>query len=268
MKVQILAICLVAAVAMVAAEASPVLLKDGNATLTIEPYAKAGVFSWCVDGTNHLAQQGFWFRFEGMDYEEPLSALGLIGTQLSDTNTIIDPCEDTLTAYYGDLCSFHVEVRYALQGGLAGSGTSDITEQIAFQNKTCNPLKLWFFQYADFDLRGTARDDTVWIQGGNTAIQTDPCHVMAETVVTPMPCRFEANCYPATLNSLCDYTITVLNNDPGPKTGDATWAFQWCLDIPAGGSALISKDKHLVPEPATMSLLALGAVSLLRKRRR
>ncbi len=262
------AACLIVLAAMTAADASPATIEDLNTTLCIDPDSKHGISSWCVDGTNHLAKQWFWFRFEGMSREKPLNALGLIDTQLTDTNTLIDPRADTLTAYYGCLDTFYVETRLAVQGGQAGSGTADVVEQIAFHNRTGKPLKLRFFQYADFDLGGTACDDRVLIRGGNTAVQTDGDSIVSETVVTPMPLRFEASHWCTTLQSLCDCGITSLDNNPGPCTGDVTWAFEWCLDLPAGGSALISKDKHLVPEPATAGLLALGGLAAFRRRRR
>ncbi|MFW6146601.1 MAG: PEP-CTERM sorting domain-containing protein [Planctomycetota bacterium] len=251
----------------VAADASPMTIEDRNTTLCVDPDSKHGIASWCVDGTHHLAKEWFWFRFEGVGAETPLDALDLIDTQLTDTNTLIDDRADTLTAYYGCLDTFYIETRLALQGGQAGSGTADLVEQLAFHNRTDRPLTLWFFQYADFDLGDTARDDRVVIQGGNTARQTDAGTILSETVVTPRPLRVEANHWCSTLGRLCDDTITMLNNTPGPCTGDVTWAFEWRLDLPAGGSALISKDKHLVPEPATAGLLALGGLALLGRKR-
>jgi hypothetical protein len=266
MRLQLCAMGLVVAWAASASVATPTVIEDNNATLCVDPDSKHGVASWRVDGVNHLAKQWYWFRCEPMDCEASLSTLGLIGTQLTDTNTMIDPRNDTATSYYGDLDGFHVETRLAVQGGLAGSGACDVVEQIAFCNRSGDPLKLWFFQYADFDLGADAGDDTVQIRGGNTAVQWDAASSVSETVVTPMPLRVEAGYWCTTLASLCDGDITILNNDRGPRTGDVTWAFQWCLDIPAGGSVQISKTKHLVPEPSTMGLLTAGVLAMLRRR--
>ena len=41
-----------------------------------------------------------------------------------------------------------------------------------------------------------------------------------------------------------------------------------CRGRVAGGSYLISKDKHVVPEPAALGLLALGGLALLRRRKK
>ena len=48
------------------------------------------------------------------------------------------------------------------------------------------------------------------------------------------------------------------------------WAFQWDVQISPEGTFLASKDKHIVPGPATLALLgagALAALSGLRRRR-
>jgi len=265
MKPRPVAMALVVAWATAAA-ASPLLLADNNTTLCIDPDSKHGIASWRVDGVNCLAKQWFWLRFEEDGREQPLDRLGLVAAQLTDTNTLIDPRDDTLTAWYGDLDAFYIQVRLAVHGGLAGSGASDVTEQIAFHNPSGEPVTLSFFQYADLDLGRAARDDTIII-GDGTVLQTDPGRFVCRTVVTPAPLRCQAAHWWVTLRDLCDDGAIVLNDDAGPRAGDVTWTSQWNLDIPAGGSMQINRGSFLVPEPATISLLALGAASLSRRRR-
>jgi hypothetical protein len=53
--------------------------------------------------------------------------------------------------------------------------------------------------------------------------------------------------------------------------GDVTWAYQWDVSVPVGGTFQISKDKNLsagvIPEPATVALLSVVAGMLLAMRR-
>jgi hypothetical protein len=63
-----------------------------------------------------------------------------------------------------------------------------------------------------------------------------------------------------------------LNDVNGPVgPGDVTWALQWDLIIPAGGSLGISKDKsrhiNFVPEPSSLALAGLSAVVLAFRRK-
>jgi hypothetical protein len=57
------------------------------------------------------------------------------------------------------------------------------------------------------------------------------------------------------ISALSNTTPTTLNDDPGPATGDASWAFQWDFDLAAGQEApAISKVQRLeAPEPARSS---------------
>jgi hypothetical protein len=135
-------------------------------------------------------------------------------------------------------------------------------------------LEFHFFQYCDLDLAGTAMDSSVEISGGNTAAQSDYSYgyyaIESETVDTPRPSHHQAAYYPTILNSLNDDSPTTLTDANGPiGPGDLNWAFQWAFNIAPGSSVIISKDKTIVvPEPATMGLLALGGLALMRRRGR
>ena len=64
---------------------------------------------------------------------------------------------------------------------------------------------------------------------------------------------------------LNDMQTGTLSNNASQSNGDLAWAFQWDKQISPGNSLLISKDKHLsiVPEPSTLVLFGIGALSLL-----
>ncbi|MCY2926013.1 MAG: PEP-CTERM sorting domain-containing protein, partial [Planctomycetota bacterium] len=161
------------------------------------------------------------------------------------------------------------DVKVILAGGSAGSGTSDLTETIKITNTSGAPLDFHFFQYANLHLGGQTVNDSVEIRGGNTAVQTCGSTIVSETADVPTPSRYEAGLAFNTLNSLTDGSPTSLSNQAGPTgPGDLTWAFQWDKTIAAGGSLLISKDMHVVPEPATLGLLVLGGLTVIARRRR
>jgi len=234
-------------------------LTDANSSSIVDT-GPAGMTKWTVDGINNLNRQAFWFRVGATGGETNLGSLPLISA--------IQTSPDYLRlTYQGG--SFNVEVKYTLTGGSLGSGTSDIGESIKITNTSASPLDFHFFQYVNLHLMGQAINDSVQISGGNTAIQTLGAAFVSETSGVPYPSRYEVGFAPTTLNSLMDGSPTTLNNLAGPVgPDDLTWAFQWDRTIAAGGSFNISKDKYLVPEPATLSLLALGGLAVLRRRQK
>ena len=246
-------------------------LIDDNSTAIIDDGSSAGVGTWTIDGTNHMFQQWFWYRV-GNNPEASIDTLAFIVGGVTDTN--FDGDDDTLYVRYGNdqaASQYTVEVRFILDGGPAGSRLSDLAEQISITNTGTSPLDFHFFQYSDFDLGGDgAPNDTVQLINANTVKQSDPDWTISETIVTPSADAFELDFFPITRNRLNDGVATTLGNafGAGPVVpGEVTWAFQWDRVILVGSAFLISKDKNMVPEPATLGLLLIGALALLRRRR-
>lgn len=245
-------------------------LQDRNSTANFNIGAQSGQNGWNVDGIDHMFQQWFWYRAGNDGSEHSIDTLVPLASQITDTNHFIDPRPDTLDAVWMDSASrFDLELTVQLRGGTAGSNRSDLGEQIFIFNKTNAPLPFTFFQYVDLDLNNTITDLSVQILNGERAEQIDGIFGVSETVVTPLPSRYEANFFSTTRDSLNDNAVTNLNNNAGLLgPGDLTWAFQWNFVIPAGGSVLISKDKSLIPAPGAATVLALGGLVLARRRRR
>lgn len=241
-----------------------VTLTDHNSVAEFDLLSSAGLKSWTVDGTEHINQQWFWYRV-GSGAERPISDLTLEYHRLSDSNG--DGDDDTLYARYaGD--GVRIELTFLLTGGVNRSHISDMAETIRITNTGAAAIDLSFFQYVDFDLGGDGSQDTVTIQNGNTVLQTAANVYVAETVVTPMPDHHQAGLAAALLASLEDGGPTTLTDDPGPKTGNVSWSFQWDKTVGAGRSVIISKDKNIIPEPATVALMGSGLVMALVLRRK
>ena len=161
------------------------------------------------------------------------------------------------------------EVSFKLDGGVLGSGASDLAESISITNTSeSTPLDFHFFQYTNFDLEGTAGGDSVVFVNANAVQQFEESSRLTESVITPAASHREAAFLSTTIDKLNDGVATTLSDTPlntvvGP--GDVTWAFQWDFTIQPNTTVQISKDKNLqaVPEPSSWLLLAIGSALLL-----
>jgi len=275
------ALALVTTVSATQVSASVQRIEHGNSWAWIWPSQGAyeeeyGMTIWTVeqhDGTdlNILHRQWFWYRIDrpvGVEGEKPLHALDPDPFVFaSDTNG--DGTDDNLRVRYdGADDGLTIEVNYNLMGGTPGSGRADMAETIGIINQANVAQTVHFFQYSDFNM--SFNEDRTAILWPNTAAVCFSDIRMSETVVTPVPTAHEVGLATDLLDSLNDDLPTTLNGFSGPLWGDTAWAFQWDMTLEAGGSLLISKDKSITPtpEPATLALLAAGAVGLMARRRR
>lgn len=247
------------------------VLADGNSVARVDDSSSAGMTDWVVDGTDQMFQQWFWYRINtDADTEESsIHTLGNMQSAVFDTNPFEDARPDTLALMYSGR-GISIQPTWSLVGGSNGSGVSDMGESIVITNDRRTAISITFFQYSDFDLNGTAANDNVRAvpPNFNTVVQFEAGVALSETVVSPRPDAYEVNLFPVTRNRLDDGFVDNLTNVGGPVgPGDVTWAFQWDLTIPAGGSVVINKDKGIVPAPGALALVGLGGLLAARRRR-
>lgn len=248
-----------------------VLLEDGNASTLIDPDSQAGQFDWNVNGVDHMFQQWFWIRAGNDPAERSIDSLTKFTQQVTDTNFIEDPRPDTLSVGYVEPGAGRYQVfgTFTLRGGAVGQTLSDVLEVLTIKNISSAPMTFSFFQYADFDINGTAAGDTGQIIIGRIPQQWEGNAFVTEAVETPAPTRWQIDTFPNIIAGLNDLNPTNLNNNSGPVgPGDLSWALQWDFTLAPGQEYIISKDKIIVPAPGSIALLAAAGIAGARRRRR
>jgi hypothetical protein len=238
------------------AGAAPVVLSDGNSSLTVDPSAASGISGWTVEGQNQISQQTFFYRVGDTGPILSIDTLGaptvntVGGTKLETTYTTAD---------------FIIRVDYLLQGGTAGSGNSSLGIAMSIENLGLQPLSFEFYEYGAYTPGGSVNNTVQLGTSGsglfNEALVTGG-GVTVETAVTAGAQQGEAALYSSTLSQFAAGTSLSGSTSAGP--GFVTWAFGWERIIAGEGTVTFS-SVHLidgvptnVPETAGISILLIG----------
>lgn len=235
-------------------------LVDGNSSVIVDS-AYPGAYNWYV-GPKHQMWQQTWFYGDALgQYAIASPGLNLVSSSNPAANAAVFNFADPAGA-------FNITLSYNLLGGVVGFPMqADLAEQIRINNTSGSTLNFRLFLYTDLDLNGTPGGDTVQTFTsplfGSSAYQSEG-FAYSLTIIGQPATSTEVALFPNTLNNLLSGFYN-LNGNSGPVgPGDVTWAFQWDLLIPAGGSVVFSLDKNVVaPIPGSLVLLGSGVLGLL-----
>jgi hypothetical protein len=250
------------------AKSAVLALSDDNSIAAFDPSfsnipSNNGLLFWTVDNINHLFHNQFWYRIGSTSKENDINALNLIGINQTQ------PASNQLSATYAGN-SFEIVLNFQLDGGVPGSGTSSLFQNIDIKNTSSNKLDFHLFNYTDFDLTDNAQDDTTKISN-NTATQFDS-FTLAKEVINPSASYYQVSPFPNILDALSDNFPTSLSNVGGPLTGEDAYAFQWDFVLEPEKSFSIKNYKSIkpIPEPTINLgyLIGFGFLGMLWRLRR
>ncbi len=248
------------------------IASDGNTSIAVNPGNSTnpiGLYSWKVNGVEQAYEKWFWFRTAGSAYESSVDQLSLA------VETNAKGCQLNLVydAWFGA-----VDILYGVSSEPYGAGTSAFEERVTITNTTASTLDLMWFEYTNFNVGATPQDELAYHVPSlffdyrswpDVLIQQDGARMTGVFSGTPAS-AYEIALDPSLYQSLTDGGLTTLNNTPpsgvpiGP--GDLAHAMQYELSIEPGQSAQLYTLNVLIPEPATLSLLVLGGLGLVRRR--
>lgn len=215
------------------------VLQDENSVVRIDPTTQRGLYSWTVDSAEQVHQCWFWLRTGTSSSQLSFDQLGTPYGLVSTSNNVV-------LNYFSQGLS--IQAGYVLEGGAAGSRSSDLSETLSIQNTAEALMDLHLFAYSDFDLSNSPYADTVSLHSTNVFQQQGKGTQVTQTVLSPVPDAWEAGYYGVTLAGLLDPSPLTLSDEFIPSSpGDQTLAWQWDSNLEPGESVVINLTNHIGP---------------------
>lgn len=245
---------LVSVVWIVSAYSYEVNLTDQNSSLRYYTQ-NDGAINWIVDGTDNLFYESYFFRV-GSGPTLELSS-GYNGGPSEPTNKF------GTTYTLGDYGK--VRITHTLNGGTAGSYTSQWITSLDFTPGGETTVPLYFYTYSDYDLSNTGADETAsYLGSGEFSQYDDMTGLLWSAVIFPLgstgipytPDHYTTRGF----NGAPGVPAEALGdlNDIGNYYGDAIFMTQWNDPI----DFHIFRSINPVPEPSTFLLLGGGLAGL------
>jgi hypothetical protein len=254
--------------AWAAAAGASTLLSDGNSAVTFD--TRDGVLqltSWQVNGTEEVGRKWYYWRTSGSS-EVPISSLTQSSLTASDASG--DSVNDKLVVVWSG-SNFTLTGTFVLTGGLNGGQSAKLDESFKVSKSGMGSLTCHLFAYDNYTIGGPGTTDALSMPTSTTLSQTSPYHSLSTSYDTAPSYRQTglATDSPGILGKLADSSSTTLSNSAGQVVGDTAAAWQWDLSFSGMSSTKTITGTNTVttPEPATLGLLALGGMALLRRRR-
>ncbi|MEM9658716.1 MAG: hypothetical protein AAF961_10175, partial [Planctomycetota bacterium] len=253
-------------------------LISGNAEATVaDEFANLTV--WNVDGgPDNVFLANFFFRTDTLTSdnggEVRIDGLGAVTqTPLGDAGVRFEASDGILTA----------EQTWTLTGGDPGSGDAAIEAAITLTNISTAPVTLEVFYAADLDIafdQANPNDETTVLSDSDN-LMTDPV-TLAQIATEVSPSADAYQVYEGQFEVLFNFNsdvdgATTLNDTPAigvtvidePNVTDAGFAYGWSIELMPGGSVSAGANHvhAVIPEPATLSLLAISWLFVLVPRR-
>ena len=250
----------------------PITLTDLSSSAQVYSQTDTGIGSWTVNGTNEINRQWFWYSVGTVAANNPAQAINTLNCTLDrPADTYVSG--DTLNQEFVKSGQFDITLTYILSG--SGSTGSEMTVQFTVTNVGGQALNFHLFQLANFDLGGFPGQDTAQAgvdgQGSYVNIVERDGNTSLSLTANPGANRAQVDVHPVVYDFLTGSTGGNLSDSVGPTgPGNIDSALQWDLNVPANGTSVVTETENLtvyvVPEPATLSLLVLGGLGLLRRK--
>ncbi len=229
----------------------------GNANRTGTGGGFAANFTVDGSATDHLFQNWWWYRVGNGTREHAFSNF-VSQSGVGNNHTL----------NYAEVDGVSASINYAIQDQGIGA---IVTQRVVLTNtSTAGPQTINLFNYADFDVGGTAGSDSAVFNGVNRMRITDAGGAFAEFEGVGAS-AYQVTTFATLRTLLSNGVVDNLNNTGMPfGPGDWTGAFQWSFNLNPGESVTVIERLSVntaVPTPGAAALLALGGAFGLRRRR-